>query len=41
MQQKILILDKERISRKLQRMAYEIWEHNTKEEQVTLIESLG
>ena len=37
MQQKILILDKERIGRKLQRMAYEIWEHNTKEEEVIII----
>ena len=27
--QRILILDKERIDRKLQRMAYEIWENNS------------
>jgi pyrimidine operon attenuation protein/uracil phosphoribosyltransferase len=35
--QKILILDKERIKWKLQRMAYEIWEHNSNEKSVTLI----
>lgn len=34
--ERILILDKERISWKLQRMAYEIWEHNSKEKSVTL-----
>ena len=35
--QKILILDKERINRKLQRMAYEIWEHNSNETHITLL----
>lgn len=35
--QRVLILDKERIDRKLERMAYEVWEHNSKEEAVTLI----
>lgn len=35
--QKILILDKERIKWKLQRMAYEIWEHNSNEKEVTLV----
>jgi pyrimidine operon attenuation protein/uracil phosphoribosyltransferase len=35
--QRILILDKERINWKLQRMAYEIWEHNSNESSVTLI----
>jgi pyrimidine operon attenuation protein / uracil phosphoribosyltransferase len=35
--ERILILDKERISWKLQRMAYEIWEHNSKEQQITLV----
>jgi len=35
--QRILILDKERIDRKLQRMAYQIWEYNSNESCVTLI----
>lgn len=35
--QRILILDKERIDRKLQRMAYELWENNSNEGVVTLI----
>jgi pyrimidine operon attenuation protein/uracil phosphoribosyltransferase len=35
--QKVLILDKERISRKMQRMAYEIWEHNSNETHITLL----
>jgi pyrimidine operon attenuation protein / uracil phosphoribosyltransferase len=35
--QKISILDKEQISHKLQRMAYEVWEHNSDEQAVTLI----
>ncbi len=41
--QKILILDKEQIGHKLQRMAYEVWEHNSNETGVTLvgIESTG
>ncbi len=34
---KVLILDKEQINRKLQRMAYEVWEHNSNETSVTLI----
>lgn len=33
----VLILDKERISYKLRRMAYEIWEHNSDEKEITLI----
>jgi pyrimidine operon attenuation protein/uracil phosphoribosyltransferase len=37
MAKKILILNKERINWKLQRMAYEIWEHNSKETEITLI----
>lgn len=32
-----LILDKERIDRKLQRMAYQVWEHNSNEDAVTLV----
>lgn len=35
--QRVLILDKERIDRKLQRMAYQIWENNSHETEVTLI----
>jgi pyrimidine operon attenuation protein / uracil phosphoribosyltransferase len=35
--EKQLILDKERINWKLQRMAYQIWEHNSHETSVTLI----
>lgn len=34
---RVLILDKERISYKLRRMAYEIWEHNSNEEEIILI----
>lgn len=34
---RVLILDKEHISYKLRRMAYEIWEHNSDETEVTLI----
>lgn len=34
---RVLILDKERISYKLRRMAYEIWELNSDEKQITLI----
>jgi pyrimidine operon attenuation protein/uracil phosphoribosyltransferase len=37
MDKRILILNKERISWKLQRMAYEIWEHNSKETSITMI----
>jgi pyrimidine operon attenuation protein/uracil phosphoribosyltransferase len=35
--ERILILDKERIGFKLQRMAYQVWEHNSKADAVTLI----
>jgi pyrimidine operon attenuation protein/uracil phosphoribosyltransferase len=35
--QRVIILDKERISRKLQRMAFQVWEHNSNEDAVTLI----
>lgn len=35
--QSTIILDKERINHKLQRMAYEIWENNSKEKSITLI----
>ncbi len=34
---RILILDRKRISWKLQRMAYQIWEHNSSEQEITLI----
>jgi pyrimidine operon attenuation protein/uracil phosphoribosyltransferase len=34
---KVLILDKEQIDSKLQRMAYEVWEHNSNETGITLI----
>lgn len=33
---RILILDQERIAHKLRRMAYQIWEHNSKEHTITL-----
>lgn len=35
--QRILVLDKERISHKLQRMAYQVWEHNSNEQNITLV----
>ena len=35
--QKVLILDKERIERKLQRMAFQVWEHNSNETDVTFV----
>lgn len=35
--QRTLILDQEHISRKLERMAYQIWEHNSDQSEVTLI----
>jgi pyrimidine operon attenuation protein/uracil phosphoribosyltransferase len=35
--ERILILDQERINRKLQRMAYQIWEQNSVETKVTLL----
>ncbi len=34
---KVLIIDKDQIDSKLQRMAYEVWEHNSNETVVTLI----
>ncbi len=34
---RVLILDKDRISYKLRRMAYEIWEHNSNEKEIILI----
>ena len=34
---RVLILDQERIAYKLRRMAYEIWEHNTDEQEIILI----
>lgn len=34
---RVLILDKEHISYKLRRMAYEIWEHNSDEKEIILI----
>ena len=33
----VLILDKVRIAHKMRRMAYEIWEHNSDENEITLI----
>ena len=33
----VVILDKERIARKLRRMAYEIWERNSEEKEITLV----
>lgn len=35
--ERVIILDKERIDKKLQRMAYQIWEHNSNEKGVTLV----
>jgi pyrimidine operon attenuation protein/uracil phosphoribosyltransferase len=37
MEKKVLILDQKQIDRKLQRMAFEIWEQNSSEQEVTLI----
>lgn len=37
MEKRILILDQERIERKLQRMAYEVWEHNSQEEELSFV----
>jgi pyrimidine operon attenuation protein/uracil phosphoribosyltransferase len=37
MENQVLILDKERLSRKLQRMAYQIWENNSNEQQLYFI----
>lgn len=39
--QRTIILDKERINHKLQRMAYEIWENYSNEKSVTLIGIAG
>lgn len=33
----VLILDKQRIAHKLQRMAYQVWEHNSNEKAITLL----
>jgi pyrimidine operon attenuation protein/uracil phosphoribosyltransferase len=35
--ERVLILDKERIGRKLKRMAYQIWERNSRERELMLI----
>jgi len=35
--ERVLILDRERIAYKLRRMAYEIWERNSDEQEITLI----
>src|SRR5262245_26838731 len=35
--ERILILDQQTINWKLQRMAYQIWEHNSKEQEIILI----
>jgi len=35
--ERVLILDKEQIDRKLHRMAYELWEHNSEETSITMI----
>jgi len=35
--ERVIILDKEHISHKLRRMAYEIWERNSDEKEITLI----
>jgi len=37
MENRVLILDKDRISKKLQRMAYQIWEHNSHETELHII----
>lgn len=37
MEKRILILDEQRIDRKLQRMAYQIWEHHSHEAEVVLV----
>jgi pyrimidine operon attenuation protein/uracil phosphoribosyltransferase len=39
--ERILILDKDRIGRKLKRMAYQIWENNSDAEAVTLVSING
>lgn len=37
MEKRILILDQQRIDRKLQRMAYQVWEHNSQEKELFLV----
>lgn len=37
MDKRVLILDEQRIDKKLQRMAYQIWEHNSNEQEIILI----
>lgn len=37
MENQVLILDKERLARKLQRMAYQIWENNSNEQELYFI----
>ncbi len=37
MEKQVLILDQKQIDRKLQRMAFEIWEQNSSEQEITLI----
>lgn len=39
--ERVLILDQEHINWKLQRMAYQIWEHNSDETHITLIGVIG
>lgn len=41
MEKNILILDEDRISRKIKRMAFEIWEHNSNEKEVHLVGIAG
>lgn len=41
MQERVLILDRERIQRKLRRMAYQVWEHNSQETAITVIGIVG
>lgn len=37
MEKRVLILDQQRINLKLRRMAYQIWEHNSHEQELTLV----
>lgn len=37
MEKRVLILDQERIDLKLQRMAFQVWEHNSTEKEITII----
>ncbi len=41
MEKQVLILDQQRIDWKIQRMAYQIWEHNSNETVVTLVGIVG